>query len=70
MRYILAILITIFEIAASFYHIDYVDRESGICLGVEVSNTVFGKASEAKEETFICKEYITSGIENLTSKIQ
>lgn len=56
-------------LAASFYHVYYVDRESGVCLGVEVQNTVFGTATAANEETFICKEFITSGISDLVSKI-
>lgn len=56
-------------LAVSFYHIYSVDRESGVCLGVAVVNTVFGTETEGKEDTFTCVCFETEDIENLVSKI-
>lgn len=56
-------------LAVSFFHYYYVDQESGICLGVEAINTVFGNETKANEETFVCVEYVTENIENLENKI-
>lgn len=56
-------------LAVSFFHYYYVDQESGVCLGVEAINTVFGNEEKANEESFVCTEYITSNIENLENKI-
>ena len=56
-------------LAVSFYHVYYVDCESGVCLGVDVENKTFGKNAGDNEETFICTEYITENIEDLGAKI-
>ena len=55
-------------LAASFYHIYYVDQDTGVCLGVDVVNKAFGNETKDNEETFVCVEFITSNIENLTNK--
>lgn len=56
-------------LAVSFRHIYYIDKETGVCLGVDIRNTVFGKSIEANEEVFVCTEYITDNIDSLTNKI-
>ena len=55
-------------LAVSFYHVYYVDRATGVCLGVDVVNTVFGNETKDNEETFICTEYKTENIEDLKTK--
>ena len=56
-------------LAVSFHHYYLIDSETGICLGVSVNNKVFGKDSKANEETFVCVEFITNNIEDLSNKI-
>ena len=56
-------------LAVSFFHYYYVDQETGVCLGVEAINTVFGNEEKTNEERFICVEYVTENIENLENKI-
>ena len=56
-------------LAISFHHYYTIDNETGICLGVNVNNKIFGKNTEANEETFICVEFITENIEDLSNKI-
>ena len=56
-------------LAVSFHHLYHVDIETGICLGVEVINKALGHNTRADEETFVCVEFITDGIENLEYRI-
>lgn len=56
-------------LAVSFYHVYSVDTETGICLGISVDNTVFGGNAETNEETFICTEFITEGVSDLSLKL-
>ena len=57
-------------LAASFYHVYYVDQTTGICLGVDVVNKTFGNETKDNEETFACVAFVTENIENLENKIQ
>ena len=57
-------------LAISFYHIYYVDQETGICLGVDVENKVFGNEVKDNEETFVCVSFDTENVEDLIKKIQ
>ena len=56
--------------AVSFYHVYYVDQATGICLGVDVVNTVFGSEAKDNEETFVCVEFVTENIEDLEKMVQ
>jgi hypothetical protein len=56
-------------LAVSFFHYYYVDQQTGVCLGVEAINTVFGNEEKANEESFICTEYLTANIEDLENRI-
>ena len=56
-------------LAVSFFHYYYVDKATGVCLGVEAVNTVFGNETKENEESFVCVEYVIENIENLADKI-
>lgn len=56
-------------LAVSFYHVYNIDTETGVCLGISVDNTVFGNAVEADGESFICTEFITESVEDLSLKL-
>jgi len=53
----------------SAYYYYYVDIETGICLGVKVKQTALGNEIEHEGDSFICKEFITANIEDLSDKI-
>ncbi|MBQ7356785.1 MAG: hypothetical protein IJW66_05210 [Clostridia bacterium] len=53
----------------SSYYYYYVEREYGICLSLEVKNTALGEEVASNSETFICTEFITEGIEDLSNLI-
>ncbi len=57
-------------LAVSFYHVYYVDQATGICLGVDVVNKTFGNETKDNEETFVCVEFVTENIEDLSNKIE
>ena len=56
-------------LAVSFHHFYYVDQKTGVCLGVDVVNKTFGKETKVNEETFVCIEFLTENIDDLSNKM-
>lgn len=48
------------------YYYYHIDAETGICLELEVSMTALGSSVEYDGETFICTEFITDNIDDLS----
>ena len=53
----------------SSYHYYYVDKETGICMGVEVKNIALGNSVAHNGESFICAEFTTDNVENISEMI-
>ena len=53
----------------SSYTFYYVDKITGICLGIEVKNTALGQSVDYDGETFVCTEFSVSNIENIANMI-
>lgn len=51
------------------YYYYYVDSETGICLGMEVRQTALGQELEYTGESFVCTEFVTESIEDLSRMI-
>jgi len=52
------------------YYYYFVDTETGICLGLEIHQTAMGYEVEGNGETFVCTEFITENVEDLSLLIQ
>lgn len=51
----------------TYYHID---KETGICLGVQTKNTVFGQTASSERESFICTELSFTNVDVISKLVK
>lgn len=52
------------------YHYYYVDKETGICLGIEVKNAALGQQLPDDGESFICVVFETENVQSVWDMIE
>lgn len=54
----------------SSYYFYYVDKETGICLGMDVKNTALGESIPYEGERFVCVEFLVDDIHGVADIIE